>query len=82
MSLDTLDTLDTLDKLDTLDTLDITGHANIDSACLLTVSSIFKTGSTLKCYSTLGLDFTALTHKSFSVALYMYILALYSTCWL
>ena len=28
----------------------------------------------------LGFDFTALTHLCFSVALYMYILALYSTC--
>ena len=36
---------------------------------------IFKTGSTLKCRNALGLDFTALTRKCFSVALYMYILA-------
>ena len=41
---------------------------------------LFKTGSTLKCRYALGLDFSALTHLYFSVALDMYILALYSTC--
>ena len=36
----------------------------------------FKTGSTLKCWDALGFDFTSLTHLCFSVALYIYILAL------
>ena len=31
---------------------------HIDSACLQKVSSIFKTGSTLKCRNALGFDFT------------------------
>ena len=35
----------------------------------------------MKCRNALGLDFTALTHLCFSVALYMYILALYITCY-
>ena len=39
---------------------------HIDSDCLLTVSSVFKTGSTLKCRNALNLDFTALTHLRFS----------------
>ena len=47
--------------------------SHIDSVCFKTVSSIFKTGSTLKCCYALSLDFTALTHLYFSVALYMYI---------
>ena len=46
---------------------------------LIIDSSIFKTGSTLKCLNVLVFYFTALTHSCFSVALYMYILALYST---
>ena len=41
-----------------------------------TVSSIIKTGSILKYRNALCLDFTALTHLCFSVALYIYILAL------
>ena len=41
----------------------------------------FYTGSTLKCRNALGFNFTALTHLCFSVALYMYILALvFSFC--
>ena len=39
----------------------------VDSACLETFSSIFRTGSTLKCRNAFGLDFTALTHLFFSV---------------
>ena len=38
------------------------------------ISSIFKTGSTLKCCTALGFDFTAQIRLWFSVALYMYIL--------
>ena len=53
---------------------------HINSVCLKTVSSIFTTGSTLKCRYALGLDFSALTHLYFSVALYLYILSLQSTC--
>ena len=53
---------------------------HIDLACLKTVSSIFRTGSTLKCRNASGLDFTALTHLCFSVALYTYLLAPQSTC--
>ena len=48
-------------------------HRALDLALVL---SIFKTGSTLKRRNALGFDFTALTHLCFSVALYMYILAL------
>ena len=46
---------------------------HLNSACL-------KEGSTLKCRNALGFDFTALLHLCFSVALYMHILALQSTC--
>ena len=54
---------------------------HIDSVCTYKLfSSIFKTGLTLKCRIALGLDFSDLTHLCFSVALYMYILRLYSTC--
>ena len=49
---------------------------HIDLACLKKVSSIFKTGSTLKWRNALSLDFTASIYLCFSVALYMYILAL------
>ena len=52
-------------------------HRALDSTL---VSSIFKTGSSLKRRNSLGVDFTALTHLCFSVALSMYILALISTC--
>ena len=48
---------------------------HINSACLEKVSSMFKTGSSLKCRNALDFDFTALTH--FSVALYMYTLVIY-----
>ena len=47
----------------------------IDTACLYSVSSILKTGSTWKPQA-LGLDFTTLTHLNLSVALYIYILEL------
>ena len=35
---------------------------HINSACLERVSSMFKTGSSLKCRNALDFDFTALTH--------------------
>ena len=44
----------------------------------LKVSSIFRSGSTLKCRNALGFDFAALSIM-FSVPLYIYILALQST---
>ena len=39
---------------------------------MLQAYKMFKTGSTLKCRNALGFDFTAVTHKYFAVALYMY----------
>ena len=51
-------------------------HWSKDAAHIDSVSLIFKTGSTFKSRNSLGLDFTALTHLYFSVALYMYYKAL------
>ena len=53
---------------------------HIDSAAYNESHQFFRPVSTLKCRNALGFDFTALTHLCFSVALYMYILRLYSTC--
>ena len=50
----------------------IHGEVTLYRFCLLfIVSSIYKTGWTLKCRNALCLDFTALTHLCFSVVLYM-----------
>ena len=56
-----------------LSQIPVSSDYHIDSVCFKTVSSIFKTGSTLKCRYALGLDFTAITYLYFSVAFYMYI---------
>ena len=51
-------------------------RANHIFSLLIKVSSIFKTGASLKCHNALGLNFTALADLCFSVALYMSILGL------